>query len=220
MKKVRLVCVIVFACLSAPAFAQSERGYVAGSGGFAVTPETTSGAVQIEAAVRVAPHLLVFGDLGQFHDLQPSDVQPAIDAATEQLSTTGLNTIGTGRVPALYSLGGVRYELPLVRGVMPYALGGVGFARLSPTATFTYSSGTLFDGASGTVGQDITSQVETSGSFAVPAASTAFMYALGGGVQIPVFGAWTADVGYRFSRIAANTPVNAQGVTFGVGYRF
>jgi opacity protein-like surface antigen len=39
-------------------------------------------------------------------------------------------------------------------------------------------------------------------------------------VQVPLFGRWTADVGYRFSRIAADTPVNAQGATFGVGYRF
>ena len=114
MKKVSLIAVIVLACCASSALAQSERGYVAGAGGFAITPEATSGAVQIEAGVRVAPHLLVFGDLGQYHDLQPGDVQPAIDAATEQLSTTGLNTIGTGRVPATFMLGGLRYELPLV----------------------------------------------------------------------------------------------------------
>lgn len=219
MKRVSLLFVMVVVS-AAPALAQSERGYVSGAGGFAVTPDTTSGDVMLEAGVRVAPRIVVFADLGQYHNVQPSDVQPAIDLATEQLSTTGLNAIGTGRVPATYALGGVRYELPLVHGVVPYALGAIGFAHLSPTATFTYSSGPLPSGASAALGDDITSQIESSGSFTAPASSTAPMYSIGGGVQIPVFGAWTADVGYRFSRIGAETPVNAQGVTFGIGYRF
>jgi opacity protein-like surface antigen len=46
------------------------------------------------------------------------------------------------------------------------------------------------------------------------------MYTLGGGVDIPVAHHWAVDVGYRFSRIAADTPLNAQGATFGFGYRF
>jgi hypothetical protein len=220
MKRVCLAFAIILVSVAVPAFAQGDRGYIAGSGGFAITPETTSGAVMIEGGVRVAPHLLVFGDLGQYHDLQPSDVQPAVDLATEQLSTTGLNTIGTGRVPATYALGGLRYELTPFHSFMPYALGGIGFAHLSPTATFTYSSGTPLDGLTPTTGQDITSAVESSGDFTMPSPSTAFMYSFGGGVQVPVFGAWTADVGYRFSRIEADTPLNAQGVTFGIGYRF
>jgi opacity protein-like surface antigen len=31
---------------------------------------------------------------------------------------------------------------------------------------------------------------------------------------------WAADIGYRFSRIEADDPLNAQGLTFGFGYRF
>ena len=193
MKKVGLASVIAIVFLAAPAFAQAERGYVGGSGGFAVTLEAMSGGAMIEAGYRIAPRLFVFGDFGQYHDLQPSDVQPAVDSATEQLSTGGLNTIGTGRVPANYLLGGLRYEAPSMGRVVPYALGGVGFAHLSPTATFTYSSGTMPDGSTATPGQDITSEIGSSGGFTAPASSNALMYSLGGGVQIPVFGAWTAD---------------------------
>jgi len=54
--------------------------------------------------------------------------------------------IGNGRVPAWYSVGGVRLEVPTRSRISPYAPGGVGFARLSPAAQFTYSSGTLPDG--------------------------------------------------------------------------
>ena len=42
---------------------------------------------------------------------------------------------------------------------------------------------------------------------------------LGGGVEVPVTRRWAVDAGYRFSRVSAETPLNAQGATFGFGYR-
>jgi opacity protein-like surface antigen len=60
----------------------------------------------------------------------------------------------------------------------------------------------------------------SAGDFTVVSATTAFMFTLGGGVAIPVASHWAIDAGYRFSRIAADTPLNAQGLTFGFGYRF
>jgi opacity protein-like surface antigen len=206
---------------AAPLFAQTDRVSVSAAGGFAITPDTTSGDARGEVAVRVAPHLSVFGDLGQFHNVQPSVVQPSVDTTTAMLAASqGLDVIGTGRAPAWYGLGGVRYELPAERHFAPYVLGGVGFARLTPTASFTYSSGTLPDGSTPTAGDDVTSQLVTAGDFIAPAATTAFMMTVGGGVNIPVANRWAVDAGYRFSRIAADTPVNVNGVTFGLGYRF
>jgi opacity protein-like surface antigen len=206
---------------TAPLYAQSERGYITGVGGFAATPDTTSGDVLGEVGARVAPHLLVFGDLGQFHNLQPSDVQPAVDTTTAFLAETqGVTVLGTARVPAWYSVGGLRYEMPIQQRVSPYVLGGIGFARLTPTARFTYSSGTLSDGSTPSIGADVTSQLVSAGDFAAPPATTAFMFTLGGGVDVPVTRHWAVDAGYRFSRVAAGTPLNAQGATFGFGYRF
>ena len=40
-----------------PLLAQTDRGYVAASDGFAVTTDTTSGNALGEVGVRVAPHL-------------------------------------------------------------------------------------------------------------------------------------------------------------------
>jgi opacity protein-like surface antigen len=206
---------------AAPLYAQTERGYVTGVGGFAATPDNTSGDVMGEVGVRVAPHLLVFGDIGQFHNLQPSDVQPAVDSATALLADTqGVTVLSTSRVPAWYSLGGVRYELPTQHRMSPYVLGGIGVARLMPTAQFTYSSGTLADGSTPTFGEDLTNQLVSSGLYTAPSPTTAFMFTLGGGLEIPVSGHWAVDAGYRFSRVAATTPLNAQGPTFGFGYRF
>ena len=106
------------------------------------------------------------------------------------------------------------------RAFMPYVLGGVGFARITPTAQFTYTSGQLPDGTTPTVGADVTTTLATAGDFTQPAATTALMFTLGGGVEIPVTRHWDVDAGYRYSRVATDTPVNVQGATFGVGYRF
>ena len=206
---------------AAPLLAQSERGYVTGLGGFAVSPETKSGDAAAEAGVRIAPHLLLFGDLGQFHNLQPSDAQPAVDATTALLSNgESLSVLGTPRVPAWYGVGGLRYEVPTHSRVSPYVLGGIGFARLTPTAQFTYASGTLPDGSTAAVGDDVTTQLVTAGDFTAPPAATARMFTVGGGVDIPVARHWAVDVGYRSSRVSADTPLTAHGATFGFGYRF
>jgi opacity protein-like surface antigen len=206
---------------AAPSWAQTERGYVTGVGGFATTPDTTSRDVLGEVGVRIAPHIMIFGDLGEFHNLQPSDVLPTVNSTTALLSAgQGINVLGTGRTPAWYSVGGLRYELPIQPRLAPYVLGGVGFARLMPTGQFTYSSGTFPDGSIPAVGADVTSQLVTAGDFAAPPAENAFMFTLGGGIDIPVARHWAIDAGYRFSRVEANTPLNAQGATFGLGYRF
>jgi opacity protein-like surface antigen len=216
-----IIAAAVIVSTASPGFAQAERGYLAGIGGFVVTPDTTSGDVLGEAGVRIAPHLLVFGDIGQFHNLQPSAVQGTVDSTTALLSAAqGLNVTGIGRVPAWYSIGGLRYEVPTQGRVAPYVLAGLGFARLSPTAQFTYSSGTLPDGSTPSAGADVTTALVSAGDFTPPPPSTAFMFTLGGGVEIPVAHRWAVDAGYRYSRVGAATPLNAQGATFGFGYRF
>jgi opacity protein-like surface antigen len=222
MKAIRTTAIAAAIALgtAAPLLAQTERAYVTGVGGVARSTDTTSGDAMAEVGVRIAPHLFVFGDLGRFQNLQPSDVQTSITAATQLSSTQGLNVIGTGSVPAWYSIGGLRYEVPLQGRVQPYVFGGAGFAHLMPTAQFTFSSGALPDGSAPVLGADVTNQLETAGEFSTPAATTAFMYSLGGGVEVPVARHWAVDAGYRYSRVNADTPANVQGATFGVGYRF
>ncbi len=217
------MCVIVVASvvlLPSASFAQSERAYLTGIGGFAVTPDTTSHDVVAEGGVRIAPHLMVFGDVGRFRDVQPSDVQPNIDLTTQASADQGLGVVGTGRVPAVYSVGGLRYQPTSFGRVAPYVMGGVGVAHLKPTARFTYSSGTLPDGSTPTVGDDVTTQLESAFDFSLPLPSTSLMTLLGGGVEVPLSRHWAVDADYRYSRIASDTPLNVQGAAFGFGYRF
>ena len=215
------VLIMMAACVALcaqPAFAQ--RAYVDVAGGMAIAPDATSGNILGEVGVRVAPNLFVFGDVGQIHNLQPSLIQPTIDATSATLADSGVTVTGTGRVPAWQTLGGVRYLIPMRNGLTPYVLGGAGVARLSPTAEFTYSSGTLPDGSTAAVGDNLTSEVMLLGDYTQPAASNAFMFTIGGGVQVPVAPRVSVDVGYRVSRINADTPVNAHSIIAGVGYRF
>src|SRR5262249_60345294 len=112
---------------------------------------------------------------------------------------------GTRRVPALFSTAGLRSELTRQVRFEPYLLGGIGFAHMSPTAEFSYASGSLPDGSTASVGDDVTNQIVTAGDFTLPASTTSFMYTLGGGVDVPVAGKWVVDAGYRFSRINSDT---------------
>jgi len=147
---------------AAPLSAQTARGYITGFGGFAVSADATSGSVIGEAGARIAPHLLAFGDLGCFQNLQPSDAQPAVDNTLALLSADqGLSVAATARVPATFTLGGLRFEVPTHSRLSPYVLGGIGVARLKPTAEFTFSSGALPDGSTPTPGDDVTSQLVT-----------------------------------------------------------
>jgi len=227
-----MIAATVTLLTAAPLFAQEHggggpdaRGYVTGLGGFASSIGNTTGDVLIDGGVRVARHLMVFGNIGRFGNLQ-ADLQPTLDAATAALAANqGLGVTGGGTLPAWYGVTGLRVEIPTRSRVLPYVLGGVGLARLNPQPQFTYSSGTLPDGSTPIVGTDVTTEITSPGIFSPPAADTTFMFSLGGGVQVPVAPHWVVDAGYRYSRISADTtlstlPLTTNGMTFGVGYRF
>jgi opacity protein-like surface antigen len=204
---------------------QDASGYVTGLGGFATSVTNTMGDILVEGGVRIAPHVKVFGDIGRFGNLQ-SDLQPTLDATTSALAANqGLIVTGGGTAPAWYGVGGLRVEVPTPSRVVPYVLGGVGFARLNPQPQFTFSSGIMPDGSTPVAGTDVTAAVTTAGLFTPPAADTTFMLTFGGGVQVPVAPHWIVDAGYRYSRLAADSTLNpvaltTNGMAFGFGYRF
>lgn len=223
--------VVVSVMMAAPAFAQSERGYVEGIGGFdvssvpAASSNLTSGIGGAQVSLRIAKGMMAFGELGRFHDLQPQAEQTTVDSTVTALSTTaGLDVIGTAKMPATYGLGGIRFEGPTRNRVTPYVLGGIGMARLTPNVQFSYSDGVLPNAdptaSAPLVGQDVTTQILSAGDFALPSPTSSFMFSAGAGARVNVAKRWAFDGGYRFSRISADTPIHAQGLTFGLGYRF
>ena len=225
----RLVMAVALPAMAAvPAVAQEApfhgtRGYMSLFGGTVWDGDTT-GHFIVEGGARVAPHLLAFGNIGRFNDLQP-DVAPFLDSRTAALSAQGLDVSGSGSLPASYLLGGLRAEFLEKRHALPYVLGGLGTARLKPNEQFMFAGGALPDGTVPDTGTDVTTTLETSGVLPALSHSNAFMYSLGGGVQVPVTTHWAGDVGYRYSRIAADSALSAgalgaNAMTFGFGYRF
>lgn len=214
---------------AAPAFAQEPgiqqaNGYTSAFGGAVWAGGNSTGSVLFEGGARIAPHIMGFGNVGRFSDLR-ADLNATLDSAKSSLSNQGFGIIDESTLPAWYGIGGVRAEMFATKRALPYVLGGIGAARLDPTTRFTFSSGILPDGSAPSVGTDVTATLESMGSLSEPASSTAFMFMLGGGAQIPLASRWAADVGYRYSRIAADdalsaTALNTNAITFGVGYRF
>lgn len=224
------ILILSILSLATPSFAQAERGYIGGLGGFAVSaaatsPRVTAGDWALEAGARVAPGLLAFGDLGRFNDLSPSTSQPAVDSTVAALSSTdAVDVVGTARMPARYALGGLRWQPRSARRVVPFITGGLGVARMTPVARFTFNDGTLPNAdaaaAAPNTGDDVTPQVSSLGIFTLPSPSTALMLMGGAGAEFDVARHWAVDTEYRLSRISASTPLHAQGLSFGVGYRF
>ena len=228
--KTFMIAATVSLLAAAPVFAQEgggpdASGYVTGVGGFTTSVGGTTGDMLIEGGVRIAPYLMVIGNIGRFGNLQ-SDLQPTLDATTGALAANqGLSVNGSGSLPASFYQGGLRLEVPAGSRIMPYVLGTMGVARLTPTTQFTYASGIMPDGSTPAVGTDVTTALVTASNFTAPPPSSAFMFTLGGGVQVPVVPHWVLDVGYRYSRIAADATLsaaslNTNGMTFGFGYRF
>jgi opacity protein-like surface antigen len=227
-----MTALIVTLLTAGPLFAQDHgkggadaRGYVAGLGGFATSLGNTTGDMLVEGGARIAPYVMVIGNLGRFANLQ-ADLQPTLDGATADLAANqGLSVIGAGNLPAWYGTGGLRVDIPIASRVWPYVLGSMGVARINPEPSFTFSSGTLPDGTTPDVGTDVTAAIVSAGDFTTPPASNAFMFTFGAGGELRVAARWVVDAGYRYSRIAADStlsasPLNTNGMTFGVGYRF
>ena len=216
--------------LASPSFAQVERGYIGGIGGFAVSAASTSSRVTsgdwaFEAGARVAPGLFAFGDIGRINDLTPSTSQPQVASTVTTLaSTDAVDVVGTARMPARYALGGLRWQPRAPRRVVPFVTGGLGIAHLTPVTRFSFTDGTLPNAdpaaAAPNTGDDVTSQISTLGIFTPPPSSTALMVTGGGGAEFDVSSHWAVDTEYRVSRISAATPLHTQGLAFGLGYRF
>ena len=172
-----------------------------------------------EAGIRIAPNVFVFGNIGQFHNLAPSQVQPSVDEETSTLLNTGLTVTGTATMPTWYTTGGVRVLIPMHSRVTPYVFGSAGVAHLMPTAHFSYASGTLL-GATPSPGDDVTSEIVSLGDFNQPASSNALMVSAGGGIETAIAPHMSLDVGYKLAHVNSDTAINAQSVMFGFGYRF
>lgn len=217
------LCATLFATsFATAAYAQEPRGYVEGSGALSrLTGSATSAELDGEVGVKVAPNVLLFGNVGNVRDIHWSTLETSVSNTVSALSAiNGLTTTPQARVPTWYSLGGARIQFPNQSVITPYVFGGIGFARMNPSVRFLYQSGTTISGNAANVGDDLTADIVSNGLFTAPTPTTSLMLRTGGGVQVPISKHLLGNVGYSISRISADTPIHAQDFSFGLGIKF
>lgn len=186
------IAAAAFMTMSAtPALAQS--GFVGGLGGLTFGT-VSSGAVAGQAGVRVAPALLVIGEVGYMRNVLPKELQDDI----EDLAT--LLALGYGApvdleisAPTTYVFGGLRWSPP-AGIVVPFVEGGVGVGHVSVRVDKAEVLGIDFRGLI----EDELDDEDTN--------ATKMLVALGGGVTVRAARLVALDFGYRYTRIATDDP--------------
>jgi opacity protein-like surface antigen len=194
-------------------------GYVLANVGVSATTDRVAPSGEIEAGLSLVKHLSVVGAYGLYRNLKPSDLQPYVDIAITQLAQRGIAVTGQARQPAQYAWAGVRFDIPTSSHVLPYVMGGAGWAHSTPTAKFTYLAGSgTVNGGTATAGQDATDGVLP--TVFVGDTWNAALFRWAAGVTVPVRGPWAIEARYSWSRMSAPSPVTAQGFTAGVRLQF
>ncbi len=165
-----------------------------------------------EAGMRIWRNLDVSVEAGWFSNVvtkRGSDAAALLVAFLQQ--TQGQPASARVKVPAVYGTVNARWVLESQRRYRPYALFGVGGARVAPKTTFKLG-GTDISGSIGqygvTLGRDLAGG-SGHGAFTV-----------GIGVVVP-YGRWYGDAGYRLTSIltSGGSP-NVNRLVIGAGARF
>jgi opacity protein-like surface antigen len=182
--------------LPRPAFA-SPGVFVGGSGGFTFQDSVPSQNFTGRAGVELSSRVDVFGEIGRTISLVPQAEYYAIanNAFAAARLYSPLAASIDGRVGALHGLGGARFRIDAGR-LRPFAEAGVGVVRLSNNGL----RATAFEGTNVTA-------AALANTFAADLPMTKPMFVVGAGISLPAGERAAVDLGYRYSRIAIDGPV-------------
>ena len=223
---------------AAPVFAQNPqtRGYLTGVGGFTffknVSGFSTAGSqgtsdLGIGLGVQIKKHVMLVGNGGWIRNLQKG-LQPLLLSTTNTIyNVHAISTTGTGKLPVWHGEGGLSLNGPTWGLWTPYVIGEYGIARMNPTVTLTYNSGTIpgQTTAPPAAKSDQTALFEKLGYLAAPKASVSQMYAVAGGLRLAIAKRAIATGEWRYSRFGKNTSLSTGAfstneLAFGLGLRF
>lgn len=183
---------IMFSLLPQSAFAQAPSSPFVGGLGGVTFGTVSSGAFAARAGVPLAPGVSVIFEVGRMQDVLPQELADDLDLVEELIELeTGPITLNVS-VPSTYGFGGVRYAK--AGRVSPFVEAGAGVGRIS----LSVDEAEVF-------GVDISGLIED--ELGDDTNATKFLLALGGGVNVPVGGSASLDVGYRYTRIFTEEPV-------------
>jgi hypothetical protein len=173
----------------------------------------TSQSYGVEAGFTVAPHVQIFGEIGQTRNVAPATLGAAAQLIAGALSQSQSNVNFSAREPVTFFAAGAKYLFRVAgSNAAPYVLGGFGIAKLTRDVTFSVG------------GTDVTSNMQQFGitlGTDLSGGSTRPMLTLGGGVTYPIYRQVGVDAQFRFGRIfAEEQAITAFRVGLGIGVRF
>jgi opacity protein-like surface antigen len=170
------------------------------------------GEISGEGGARVWRNLDASLEVGWFSDAANGERTRLATPLTDFLTqSTGLPASSHVTLPSLYGIANGRWVFEGQHRYKPYALLGLGIARVSPHTKFSLD------------GSDITGSVDQYGltlGTDLDSHTTHFALNLGAGVLVP-YGKWYGEAGYRLTTIFTDfgsSPVSR--INFGVGRRF
>jgi opacity protein-like surface antigen len=162
----------------------------------------TSAAVAGQGGVRIARDLYVIGEVGYMRNVLPKKIRDEFDDLVDEIENeAGVPVSLTVSIPAKYGFGGLRWS-PSRGTVSPFVEGGVGVAHVSAKV----------DEAK-VLGVDISDEVEN--ELGDDASVTKVLFALGGGVNARISSTLSADIGFRYTRIATEDPAINSSLVYG-----
>ena len=209
--------------ISAPALAQTqtERGYVLGFGGAAMS--TTNAALfGGGVGVSLGRDVQAFGEFGRMQDVVAGFTSDDLKTAMNEARADGMTLVAKTTIPTAYALGGLRYLVPTGGIVRPYFSFAGGMAHMMPDPSFVLE------------GVDVTSlTLQDADMKHIFKTDNRPVAAVGAGVATMIAKHVKVDVGYKYSRIFVNTDylqspdsphqhkhVDVHRVQFGLGYAF
>ena len=184
-----------------------NQWYVGGTSGVAAV-QKAGALASVEAGIRVLPKLDVSLELGWFQNATTRRRTGLAETLAGALGDTAVSSV---KVPTTYGMVNARYVLESQRAYRPYAVFGIGGARIAPKSTFTLG-GTDISGQLAQYG--VTLGLDLSGHRSHPA------FTGGVGVLVP-YGKWYGDAGVRVTNIRTEgQATNVVRLNIGVGARF
>ena len=171
-----------------------------------------SASVGGEAGYWMNERLGPFGEAGFMNNVATS----AIDVKAKKIADT-IAATALAKQRAAYFDGGVIARFPAHDRFTPYALFGLGAARVSNKTAFAVNGTNLTAGQ--LVQQGVQLGADLSGSY------TKLFVTVGVGAHVAITGRWIGDISYRYGRIGrdANSEsagINTNRLQFGIGSKF
>jgi opacity protein-like surface antigen len=219
--KTSLALIVGFLALGGVARAQGapaatdDKGYVEVVGQSAFS-DVTSQSYGVEGGITIRPHLQIYVEFGRTLNVSPSALGAGAQTIAGAISRYQSNVGYSAKEPATFFTGGIRYAFD-VHGskVQPYVLAGAGVARLQRNVTFTVNGTDVTANLAQDQYGNVVLGSDLSGS------ETKAMFALGGGLAIPVWQMVVIDLQVRYGHIfASDAGINLTRAGVGIGVRF